>query len=227
MNIINLENISKVYGSGDSEVKALDNVSLKINKGELIAIIGKSGSGKSTLLNIIGHLDSVTTGNVIVDNIKTNTFKKKEIAQLRNSKFGFVVQHFALINDYTVYDNIELPLKYGNVKRSIRKELINNISEKLGIIDKLKYLPNKLSGGQCQRVAIARALVNNPDIILADEPTGALDVKTGVEVMNIFKSLKDQGKTLIIVTHDESIAIQCERIIEIRDGHILSDKTNI
>lgn len=221
MSIIKLENICKTYGEGDSEVKALDNVNLTISKGELIAIMGKSGSGKSTLLNVLGQLDSPTSGKILIDNIDTTNLSKKEIAKLRNSKFGFVVQHFALINDYTVYDNIELPLKYGKVNKNKRNTLINDVSISLGIENKLKSTPSKLSGGQCQRVAIARAIVNSPDVILADEPTGALDTKTGQEVMDIFKSLQKDGKTVIIITHDTNIANQCNKIIEIQDGKIL------
>lgn len=221
MSIIKLENICKTYGEGDSEVKALDNVNLTINKGELIAIIGKSGSGKSTLINVLGQLDRPTSGKISIDNTETSNLSKKEIAKLRNSKFGFVVQHFALINDYTVYDNIELPLKYGKVNKNKRKSLINDVSISLGIENKLNSTPNKLSGGQCQRVAIARAIVNSPDIILADEPTGALDTKTGQEVIDIFKSLQKNGKTVIIITHDTNIASQCNKIIEIQDGKIL------
>ncbi|MDU1313691.1 ABC transporter ATP-binding protein [Clostridium septicum] len=224
MSMIKLTNINKIYGELESETKALNNINLEIKKGELVALTGKSGSGKSTLLNLLGQLDVESSGSISIDGTITKNLTKNQRSKFRNSTIGFIVQHFALINDYTVYDNIELPLKYGNVKKSLRKDLILDVSSKLGIEDKLKSKPNNLSGGQCQRVAIARAIVNNPNIILADEPTGALDTVTGSEVMNIFKSLNSNGKTVIIVTHDLKLANECDRIIELKDGCIISDK---
>lgn len=223
MVLINLKNISKKFGAKDTEVTALRDVSIKINEGEIIAIVGTSGSGKSTLLNIIGTLDRQTTGEYILKNKNLDELNEHDLAKLRNKSFGFVVQNFALINDYTVYENIEIPLVYGKVKSSERRKIINQVLTKLDIQEKINKKPTELSGGQCQRVAIARAIVNDPQIILADEPTGALDKKTGEQVMKIFKALNKEGKTIIIVTHDPRIASQCNRIINIEDGMIKKD----
>ncbi|ASW42395.1 ABC transporter ATP-binding protein [Clostridium isatidis] len=223
MVLINLKNISKKFGAKDTEVTALRDVSIEINEGEIIAIVGTSGSGKSTLLNIIGTLDRQTTGEYILKNKNLDELNEHDLAKLRNKSFGFVVQNFALINDYTVYENIEIPLVYGKVKSSERRKIINQVLTKLDIQEKINKKPTELSGGQCQRVAIARAIVNDPQIILADEPTGALDKKTGEQVMKIFKALNKEGKTIIIVTHDPRIASQCNRIINIEDGMIKKD----
>lgn len=223
MGLINLKNINKKFGIKDTEVLALREVNIEINEGEIIAIVGASGSGKSTLLNIIGTLDNQTTGEYILENKNLKELNKYDLAKLRNKYFGFVVQHFALINDYNVYENIEIPLVYGKVKGNERRKIINQVLTKLDIQDKINKKPTQLSGGQCQRVAIARAIVNNPKIILADEPTGALDKETGEHVMKIFKDLNKEGKTIIIVTHDLSIASQCSRIIRIEDGMIIKD----
>lgn len=223
MVLINLKNISKKFGAKDTEVTALRDVSIEINEGEIIAIVGTSGSGKSTLLNIIGTLDRQTTGEYVLKNKNLDELNEHDLAKLRNKSFGFVVQNFALINDYTVYENIEIPLVYGKVKSSERRKIINQVLTKLDIQEKINKKPTELSGGQCQRVAIARAIVNDPQIILADEPTGALDKKTGEQVMKIFKALNKEGKTIIIVTHDPRIASQCNRIINIEDGMIKKD----
>ncbi|MGL4774744.1 MAG: ABC transporter ATP-binding protein [Clostridium sp.] len=223
MGIINLKNISKKFGGKDTEVTALRGVDLEINEGEIVAIVGASGSGKSTLLNIIGTLDKQTIGEYFLDNEELRELNKYDLAKLRNKKFGFVVQHFALINDYTVYENVEIPLEYGKVKGGERRKRIETVLDKLDIKDKINKKPSQLSGGQCQRVAIARAIVNDPQIILADEPTGALDKKNGEQVMRIFKELNQEGKTIIIVTHDVSIAEQCNRIIRIEDGMIINE----
>lgn len=223
MNLIEMRNLKKVYGNGENKVEALSEINLNIKEGELIAIVGRSGSGKSTLLNIIGTLDTQTKGEYLLDKINLEDINKKHISKIRSDYFGFVVQQFALINDYTVYENIEIPLIYAKIPRKKRKELVCSITSKLGIYDKLSKTPKELSGGQCQRVAIARALVNNPKIILADEPTGALDSKTSQEIINIMKELNSQGITIIIVTHDKSVSSACNRIIEIEDGKIASD----
>lgn len=223
MALINLKNISKKFGVKDTEVQALRDVTLEINEGEIIAIVGASGSGKSTLLNIIGTLDRQTKGEYLLENKDLNKLNKYDLAKLRNNTFGFVVQNFALINDYTVYENIEIPLCYAKIKSSERKILIDKVLNKLDIKDKIKKKPTELSGGQCQRVAIARAIINSPKIVLADEPTGALDKKTGEQVMEIFKELNKEGKTIIIVTHDLKIASQCDRIINIEDGIIMEN----
>lgn len=221
MELINLKNISKKFGANDNEINALRDINLKINEGEFVAIVGTSGSGKSTILNIIGTLEKQTTGEYLLENKNLNKLNQYELAKLRNKTFGFVVQNFALINDYTVYENIEIPLSYGKVNSSERKKLINKVLTTLDIKDKINKKPTQLSGGQCQRVAIARVIVNSPKIILADEPTGALDKKTGQQVIEIFKNLNKEGKTVIIVTHDLNIAAQCDRVIKIDDGVIV------
>lgn len=222
MPLIELNNVHKIYGSNSNKVTALHNLNLKINKGELLAIVGPSGSGKSTLLNIIGTLDTVTQGEYLLDGKNINNLNKLQLAQIRNKTFGFVVQHFALISDYTVFENVEIPLEYAKVKFKNRKSKIENLLVKLEIQNKINCNIKELSGGQCQRVAIARALANNPEIILADEPTGALDQETGQAVLNIFKDLNKEGKTVIIVTHNHKIAEQCTRIIKMQDGNIIA-----
>lgn len=221
---IELKNITKIYGSKENKFKALSNINLKINDGEMIAIVGPSGSGKSTLLNIIGTIDNATSGSYILNNIDINTLKSKDIAKLRNKNFGFIFQYFGLLNDISVYKNVRIPLEYCKCNRTEASKRIDKLLERLGILDKKKYTPKELSGGQCQRVSIARALVNNPNIILADEPTGALDKSTGNEVLNILNEINKSGKTVIIVTHDLDIANKCSRIIKIEDGVIIDDK---
>lgn len=221
MGIINLKSITKVYGKNDARVCALNKVDISIEKGELISIMGASGSGKSTLLNIIGCLDKSSSGKYYLYGHDVSAFNNSKLAKIRNSTFGFVVQNFALLNDYTVFENVEITLKYAHVKKKERKERIYKILEMLNLRDKINKYPGELSGGQNQRTAIARAIVNNPDIILADEPTGALDKNTGGQVMDIFKSINEEGKTIIIVTHDEIISQKCDRIIKISDGKVL------
>ena len=220
MELIKLKNISKTYGQNDAKVEALKNINLSIEKGEMVAIMGTSGSGKSTLLNIIGLLDKPTEGGYTLEGKNVDKLKDKELAKNRNKFIGFVVQNFALIDDYTIYQNIKVPLDYAKVSKSEKKNRINTLLQKMKISDKKDKYPKELSGGQNQRVAIARALVNNPQIILADEPTGALDKNTGLDVMNIFKELNNEGKTVIIITHDEKIASMCKKIIRIEDGKI-------
>ncbi|MBB6623519.1 ABC transporter ATP-binding protein [Clostridium gasigenes] len=225
MSLIELNQIRKIYGKGEAETIALDNINLNIESGEMVAIMGQSGCGKSTLLNIIGCLDKQTSGEYLFNGKCINDYTSKELAGLRNSEFGFIVQYFALIDNYTVYENVEIPLVY-NKKKNLkikRRELIKDTLDKLGIANKIKSLPSELSGGQCQRVAIARAIVNNPRIILADEPTGALDRKNGQQVIDILKELNKNGKTIIIITHDEYIASQCSRIIRISDGNLVGE----
>lgn len=218
MSFIKLENIKKVYGKEDARVEALRNINLCIEKGEMVAIMGPSGSGKSTLLNILGFLDKPSEGKYFFEDKSTESLKDKELAKYRNSKIGFVVQNFALIEDYTVYQNISVPLEYAGLKKKERKERINRLLSRLNLIEKSKKIPSELSGGQNQRVAIARALVNDPEVILADEPTGALDRNTGKEVIDIFRELNKEGKTIIIITHDEKVGEMCNRIIYIEDG---------
>jgi putative ABC transport system ATP-binding protein len=223
MELISMKSITRFYGKNENRVNALRSINLSINAGELVAIIGPSGSGKTTLLNILGCLDSPNSGEYIIDKTDTSKLKPRELANIRNKKFGFIVQNFALLDDYTVYENIKIPLDYSNTKIKNKKQKIKEILKKLGIEDKLNKYPTELSGGQCQRVSIARALINNPEIILADEPTGALDREMGQQVIDIFKEINKENKTIIIVTHDANIAAQCDRIITIEDGSIKSN----
>ncbi len=221
MSLINLVNIKKVYGKNDSAVCALDGVSINIAQGDLIAITGTSGSGKSTLLNIIGCLDRSTDGDYFLNNKNINSFNNRELAKIRNKTFGFVVQDFALIEDYSVFENVVIPLEYTKDNKKEKRKKVINLLKELSVEEKIDKYPRELSGGQNQRVAIARALANNPEIILADEPTGALDNKTSKEIMSIFKKLNEKGKTIIIVTHDLHIANQCNRILSIEDGKVV------
>ncbi|MBK1812682.1 ABC transporter ATP-binding protein [Clostridium sp. YIM B02505] len=223
MSIIVLNDIVKYYekGSKTNIFYALRGIDLTIDKGEMVAIMGTSGSGKTTLLNILGMLDNPCDGEYVLDGQTIKNLKGKDICKLRNKKLGFVVQNFALLDNTSVYDNIAIPLEYAKVDKKQRRILITSMLKKLGIEDKIYDKPKNLSGGQCQRVAIARALVNNPDIILADEPTGALDKNTTKEILEIFKNLNLEGKTIIIVTHDENVAKECDRIIRIEDGLLI------
>ena len=218
--MIRLDNISKTFRDGDAQVQALKNISFEVNKDELVAIIGKSGSGKSTLLNILGLLDKQTDGDYYIDGKKVSSIPEREKAKLRNSHIGFAMQDFALVEKYTVKQNINIPLIYTD--KPINKEkAINDVLKSVGLSDKTNTPAYRLSGGQKQRVAIARAVVNKPQIILADEPTGALDSMTADEIMQIFERLNMSGKTVIIVTHDKDIAARCKRVIELSDGEIV------
>lgn len=222
--MIRLDKITKIYDAKVENKKVLDEVSLTIDNGEFVAIMGPSGSGKSTLLNIIGCMDSVTDGSYYVDDIEVSRLNKSDIHRFRKKNIGFVFQHFVLMDYYTAYENIELPLLANNIRRKDRKRIINEQLKKLNIVEEKDKLPKKMSGGQQQRVAIARALVTNADIILADEPTGALDQSTGQEVINILREINNQGKTVVLVTHDINIASNTNRIINICDGKIISDE---
>lgn len=216
-----LSKINKVYHSGEIAFQALKNINLEIKKEEFAAIIGASGSGKSTLMNLIGLLDHPTSGSYILDNQDTAHLKQDSLAKLRNQKIGFVFQSFNLLPRTTALDNVSLPLIYADIPLSERKERAKAVLDQVGLGDKLESKPNQLSGGQQQRVAIARALVNNPELILADEPTGNLDSKSGQEIMHIFKSLNKEGKTIIMITHEETIAKHAKRTIRLRDGEII------
>lgn len=225
MSILVVNNIKKTFKGKNNEVEVLKGINLKIEKGDLISIIGTSGSGKTTLLNILGLLDEKTYGSYILDDRNVEILNEKELAKLRNEYFGFVVQDFALINDYNVFDNIKIPFEYSDKKMSKTEiyNIIYNISKKLNIENKLKQSVKNLSGGEKQRVAIARALINDPQIILADEPTGSLDKNTTEEILNIFKELNQMGKTIIIITHDEKVASISNRILQIEDGIICNE----
>lgn len=219
--LISLKGINKIYKGAGFQVNALSNINVNIPEGEMLAIMGASGSGKSTLLNILGCLDVPTSGNYVLEGKDITSYTEKEMAHLRNEVFGFVLQDFALIERYTVAKNVMLPLYYGNVPRKKRTERVDSILQRVGLIEKKNQLALHLSGGQRQRVAIARALVNDSKIILCDEPTGALDKKTGNEIMNIFKQMNQEGKTVIIVTHDPAVAEMCHRVIHISDGKVV------
>lgn len=220
--MIEMQNIIKTYGKNSNSFNALNGINLEINKGELTAITGPSGSGKSTLLNILGCLDKATSGEYFIDNKSIKDLTTKEMAQIRNQTFGFIIQDFALIDKYTVFQNVALPARYSNKSKKEITISVEKLLKQLGIYSKINEYASNLSGGQRQRVAIARALINNPEIILADEPTGALDQKTGQEVMELLKSINKLGKTVIIVTHDMKIADQCTRKINIVDGLVES-----
>ncbi len=223
--MIEIQDVSKVYKMGEMEVRALNGVSLCVNEGEWVAITGPSGSGKSTLMNVIGCLDQPTAGSYKLDGIEVARMNDNQLAAVRNKKIGFVFQGFNLLSRTTALANVELPLVYGGVQdRKERRERSVAALTRVGLGDRLNHRPNELSGGQQQRVAIARALINNPAIILADEPTGNLDSKSGIEIMDIFRSLHDQGMTIVMVTHDQSIAAESERIVRMRDGEIEADE---
>jgi putative ABC transport system ATP-binding protein len=218
--MLKLNKVCKTFGKEDGKIDVLNNIDLEIKKGEFIAIIGPSGSGKTTLLNILGSLDFPSTGEYLINGESITKFNKYELAKMRNKSFGFIVQNFALIKEYTVYENIEIPLNYSDIKIKDKKGKIKNILEKLGLSDKINKTPKELSGGQCQRVAIARAIINNPDIILADEPTGALDKDTSEQILELLKKLNKDGKTIIMVTHNLDITKYCDRIIKLEYGKI-------
>ena len=221
--MLKLNKITKIYNRKKAnEFEALHGVSLEIADGEMVAIIGKSGAGKSTLLHILACIDSYESGKYRIDDTLIKKLSERKLAQIRNEKIGMVMQDFALVEDFTALENVMLPLEFAKRKKPNRKLLALNALKSVGMEEYAKKPVNKLSGGQKQRVAIARAIVNEPSVILADEPTGALDSKTATEIMSVFQELHAQGKTVIIVTHDMGIAEQCERIIEIADGNIVS-----
>lgn len=224
--MIKLENITKVYKMGENEVHALDGVSLEIAAHEFVAIIGPSGSGKSTLMNMIGCLDVPTSGRYWIDGVEGSKMKDNQLADLRNQKLGFIFQQYNLLNKLSALENVELPLIYRGLPAQERERLAKEALRRVGLEDKIYHKPNELSGGQQQRVSIARALSSHPALILADEPTGALDSKSGVEIMQMLRDLHEEGNTIIIITHDLSIAKQAERIVTIKDGKIVSDVDN-
>lgn len=221
--MIEIKDLSKIYKMGKDTLYALDKVSLTIKDGEFAAIVGPSGSGKSTLMNILGCLDVPSEGTYILDGNPVDSLNDEKLAEIRNKKIGFIFQRYNLLTKLNVYENVEIPLIYQGVRTSERKEKINAALEKVGLLSHLRHKPAELSGGQQQRVAIARALVTNPSVIMADEPTGALDSKTGKEVIGILKELHKSGRTIVLITHDLSIAKEAQRRIQIKDGHIISD----
>lgn len=221
--LIDLRNINKTYRNGDQKLKVLKNINLTVEEGEFVAIMGPSGSGKSTLMNIIGMLDRPSTGEYFLENEDVANLGDKKLAKVRNNQIGFVFQQFFLLSKLNALQNVELPLIYAGVSQGSRKNLAKQYLEKVDLGTRMTHLPSELSGGQKQRVAIARALVNNPSIILADEPTGALDTKTGEQIMELLTELNAEGKTIIMVTHEPEIAAYAKRQIVIRDGVISSD----
>ena len=222
--LVKLNGICKYYSSGDTEVRALDKVSLTIAQGEFLSILGPSGSGKSTLMNILGCLDKPTQGSYELDGQNVASLTSNQLAEIRNQKVGFVFQSFNLLEYATALDNVALPLVYSGISAKERKRRAGELLKQVGLGERMEHKPNQLSGGQKQRVAIARALVNDPQIILADEPTGALDSKSGAEIEALFNQLHSQGRTLIIVTHDNSLAERTKRVITIKDGKLVSDR---
>ena len=221
--IIKTENLTKDYETGTQVVSALKGINLSVEKGEFLSIMGPSGSGKTTLMNIIGCLDSPTNGSYYLNNKSVSKLDDDELAKIRNEEIGFVFQSFHLLARNTAFDNVMLPLKYAGVSKEEATKRSNNVLDLVGLSSRSKHTPAELSGGQQQRVAIARALVNEPSILFADEPTGNLDSKTGQDVMSIFKDLNKNGQTIILITHEDSIAKQSNRIITIMDGLIKSD----
>ena len=222
--MLKIDKLHKSYKMGDSSLHVLKGINLNVNKGEMVAIMGSSGSGKSTLLNIIGILDELDSGEYTLDGIEIKDLTEKKAAQYRNKFLGFVFQSFNLINFKNALENVALPLYYQGLKRKERQEKAMFHLEKVGLADWAKHLPKELSGGQKQRVAIARSLAAEPKLLLADEPTGALDSATSHEIMQFLQQLNDEGKTILIVTHEEDISLMCKRIVRLKDGVILEDK---
>ena len=224
--LIHIENMKKIYNPGENEVRALDGIDLDIEKGDLVAIVGHSGSGKSTLMNMLGCLDTPTSGKYVLDGQDVASMTDNQLADVRNKEIGFIFQGFNLISNLDAVGNVELPLVYRGVSKSERKQIAMEALKSVGLEDRMKHKPNEMSGGQQQRVAVARAVAAKPPIILADEPTGNLDTKSTQEIMEILKELHRSGRTVIIITHDEEIASQAHRVIRILDGRIEEDYCN-
>ncbi|MFO7879057.1 MAG: ABC transporter ATP-binding protein [Bacteroidales bacterium] len=224
--VIQLKKLSKYYEMGTQTVKALRSVDLEIKRNEYVAIMGPSGSGKSTLMNIVGCLDSLTSGNYILNGTDVSKMSDDELADIRNKEIGFVFQVFNLLPRFSALDNVMLPLVYAGLKKKEREKRAIEVLESVGLGDRMEHKPNELSGGQRQRVAVGRALVNKPSIILADEPTGNLDTKTSLDIMRLFEDIHKLGNTIVLVTHEEDIAQHARRIVRLRDGKIESDELN-
>ncbi len=225
--MIGVKSLDKYYINGEMKLHALKNINFSIEKGEFVAIMGSSGSGKSTMMNILGCLDHTFDGTYILDKIDISKLSDQKLSKIRNRKIGFVFQSFNLLSKLTALENVELPLIYAGMNHKERVHKAKDVLEKVGLGDRLNHRPNELSGGQKQRVAIARALVNEPAIILADEPTGNLDSTSEKEIMELFKKLNDQGKTIIVVTHEPEVGKSCKRVIRFRDGEIIEDVNSL
>jgi len=226
MSLIEIRDIYKIYNPGENEVRALDGINLTVEHGEFLAIVGQSGSGKSTLMNMLGLLDIPTSGTYTLDGVDVKDMTDDELSEIRNKEIGFIFQGFNLIPSLTAVENVELPLVYRGMKKDQRNKLALEALERVGLSHRLDHLPKQMSGGQQQRVAIARAVAARPAIILADEPTGNLDSHSGVEVMKILHELHEEGRTVILITHDNDIANEAQRVIRIQDGQIISDIIN-
>lgn len=224
MELLRLEHLKKQYSQNELSVMALDDINLSVKEGEFLSIMGTSGSGKSTMLNILGCLDSPTSGAYYLDGEDVAKFKDEQLAEIRNKKIGFVFQSFNLLPKLSSLENVELPMVYAGVPKKIRQERAIAALEKVGLVKRVKHKPNELSGGQRQRVAIARALVNEPVILMADEPTGNLDSRSTIEIMEIFQGLNDDGTTIVMVTHEPDVAQYTKRIALFKDGHIIKDE---
>lgn len=224
--LIHIENMKKIYNPGENEVRALDGIDLDIEKGDLVAIVGHSGSGKSTLMNMLGCLDTPTSGKYVLDGQDVASMTDNQLADVRNKEIGFIFQGFNLISNLDAVENVELPLVYRGVSKNERKQLAMEALKSVGLEDRMKHKPNEMSGGQQQRVAIARAIAAKPPVILADEPTGNLDSASSREIMEILKGMHRSGETLILITHDNGIAAQAKRVVRIMDGKIESDMLN-
>ena len=222
--LIDIRGVYKIYNEDtDAEVRALDGVNLRIDRGEFVAVVGQSGSGKSTLMNILGCLDIPTRGTYLIDGEDVKELDDVQLSHIRNKQIGFIFQGYNLIQALTAYENVELPLIYQNISPFKRRDMVMDAMERVGVADRYKHHPSEMSGGQQQRVAIARAIATRPPIIMADEPTGALDSRTGKHVLEILHGLHDDGSTIILITHDNGIAATAERVVRISDGHIIYD----
>ena len=224
-NLIELQNVYKIYGEGlESEVRALDGVSLTVSSGEFIAVVGQSGSGKSTMMNVLGCLDIPTYGSYFLNGTDVSELTDKELSRIRNKEIGFIFQQYNLIQNLSVLENVELPLIYQGIDPIDRREMAMSALERVGLADRYRHKPTQMSGGQQQRVAIARAIATRPSIIMADEPTGALDSKTGLEVLAFLRQLNNEGSTIILITHDNGIAATARRMIRLADGKVIEDR---
>ena len=221
--VIRMEQIRKVYDTGKVKVEALCGVDLQVGKGEFVAIVGPSGSGKSTLMNLVGCLDTPTSGTYTLGGTSVGALDRNQLAEVRNRRIGFVFQSFNLLPQITAFENVEMPLLFGHVAKKARHDRVNELLARVGLGDRAEHRPTELSGGQMQRVAIARALAMDPDVLLADEPTGNLDTSSGGDIMSLFEDLWRQGRTVLVITHDQALAKRAGRVVEVRDGRIVAD----